>query len=591
MQFHRILTEQDARDLANRMPEVVSVDTEYDRKTVRNAVLLSIQVATDDETAYYFDPEFLPILTPALKRSRVIFMQNYVVDRYILEKNRCDLSNTPILDLMLMDHLVDERREHGLQAIVLREYGDDYKTQFWSKYKTFQEADPQDALEYSCKDVIYTLRLGKDWLAKLSDKSILLDQVHRLSWALFDTEIQGVNVNVELMKQTKQDMSKKIEEYLPKLREEFNDYCTLWELQKWKQRISSPKLKTDKGRLQQRKPDFSFSSDKQLSWLLYNGMQLPVLGKTKTGNPATDYETLQKLEEDHPEIGTIVEYKKDKSLYATFVEGMLERVEDGRIYPSLNVNGTSTGRISHSNPNLGNLPKDGPIRSFFIPSAGRSIIGADYSQLEVIVEANLTEDKSLLKIILEGASKHDITAQGLSLPRDVAKTLNFALQYGAGVQKVRKLLNVTNQEAQDIFDRYWELYSGVKALKEKTIKELEDHGQVTNLFGRTRHFDKPLNKWDKLRQERQAYNFMIQGVAGDICNRAYWQYSDCLKTLGYGRTLWPVHDEIVAEVNDDNVDYCKAVLVDVMADVTEFLSFKYPLQAVAYGPVKYWSKL
>src|ERR1044072_8832817 len=102
-----------------------------------------------------------------------------------------------------------------------------------------------------------------------------------------------------------------------------------------------------------------------------------------------------------PEIQVLADYKETKSLYGTFVEGMLDQVDGGRIYPRFNVNGTTTGRLSHSGPNMANLPRDGVIRNFFIPDDGNSIIGADYSQLEVVVEANLTEDKSLLKIILE----------------------------------------------------------------------------------------------------------------------------------------------------------------------------------------------
>lgn len=599
MRFYRVLTEQDARELAALMPGIVSVDTEYSQKEVRKANLLSIQVATDDETAYYFEPEFLPIIGPALNRTRTCFMQNYVVDKYILGKNGCELTNTNIMDLMLLDHLVDERVDHGLGEIVLREFGDDYKKTFWSKYRSFEEADPQEALEYSCKDVVYTLRLGKARLAQLEGKDRLIEQVHKLSWALFDTTIQGINVDVPLMLKTKQEMEQQISGFLPALRSHFNDECTLWELRKWAQNVSKLVKQSAKENPKHR-PKFNFGSTQQVSWLLYDQLRLPVIKRTPKkrnkkglisgGNPSTEYDVLVELLELEPRLKPLVDYNEIKNIYATFVVRLLEKVEDGKVYPEFHVNGTDTGRISHSNPSMGNMPKDGVIRNFFIPRSGYSIVGADYSQLEVIIEANLTEDQQLLKIVLEGASKHDITSQGLSLPRDTGKTLNFALQYGAGVRKVSKLLNISQKEAQDIFDRYWELYSGVKFVKEQTNKELEETQQVTNLFGRTRHFDLPSNKYDLFKQQRQAYNFKIQGVAAEACNRAFWLFHEHCKSMGYGRALWSVHDEIVAEIKTEYAQQAMQDLVSIMVDVSDFLGFKYKLQAKPYGPLQAWAK-
>jgi DNA polymerase-1 len=239
---------------------------------------------------------------------------------------------------------------------------------------------------------------------------------------------------------------------------------------------------------------------------------------------------------------------------------------------------------------MGNLPTDGPIRSLFLADEGYSIIGADYSQLEVLIEANLTHDPQLLKIINEGASKHDITAQGLGIPRGQAKTLNFALQYGAGVRKVSKILGVSNNEASDIFDRYWKLYSGVKSLKDWAAREVDDKGQITNLVGRVRRLPKASKEYARAKQHRQAYNFLVQGVAGYICNEAYsrmWKYFQAARN---GCTLWSVHDEILCQAIDEDAELVKVVLKQLMLSLTDDLKLTYPLQAQTYGPIKCWQK-
>lgn len=594
MEFKRITTEREAAPKLRHLPKVVALDLEFEcQKTPRGdldtstAKLISIVIGNAD-IAYSFPVELLDVVWKALERCRLIFTQFFSTDARVLKKYGKDLLTLPFIDDCLLDHLIDENVEHNLGSMVLRRYGDNYKEEFWSKYKNIEDAPEDERLEYESKDAIYQYRLGRDYMDELRGKEALIEHVHNLARALYETEVRGVKVDVELIRQTKKTMSTEIEQYIPKLEREFRDHCALWELEKWNDEIS--KRKTEKGRLQVSRPKFSFASSTQIQWLVYDALQCPVMGKTKKGSPSTDYETLETLSKDHPELKTLVEYKGAKTLYSTFVEGMLDRVIDSRIYPRFNVNGTTTGRISHSNPNLGNIPKDGPIRGFFIPDDGRVLIGADFSQLEVIVEANLTKDPNLIRIINEGVSKHDITAEGLRISREAAKTLNFALQYGAGVHKVSKLLNCSYSAAQDTFDRYWKLYSGVKILKDQTSANLERDNSVTNLFGRTRHFPKPQNDFEKGKQERQAYNFLIQGVGADLCNRAFYEYYDNLRSTGRGESLWSVHDEILAQVKPEYAEEEKQTLVKTMTDLTEFIGFEFPLQAVAYGPLKVWAK-
>ncbi len=588
MQFRKITDRKEAEKVLRSMPSVAAVDTEFTDLNLRTAKLLSIVVGWND-LAYSFTPELLDVITPALQNCTLLFMQNHVVDVYILSRHGCDLSTNNIFDTMLAEHLIDENLTHGLGDMVLRNFGDNYKKEFWSKYKSVEEAPEDEALDYECRDSIYTYKLGMMFVEQLRGKEALYHHVHRLSKALFETEVRGVNVNVELIKKTKETMGSEIESYIPRLSAEFKDYTGIYELNRWSEEIS--KRKTDKGRLQVQRPEFSFTSSTQIQWLVYDALQCPVVAKTKKGSPSTDYETLQALSQDYPILKTLVEYKGAKTIYSTFVEGMLDRVQDQRIFPRFNVNGTTTGRISHSNPNLGNIPREGIIRSFFIPDSGFSLIGADFSQLEVIVEANLTKDPNLIRILNEGVSKHDITAEGLGISRDQAKTLNFALQYGAGVRKVSTLLGVSHKGASEIFERYWQIYSGVKNLKDKTCKDLADSGAVTNIFGRTRHFAQPVNEYEKAKQERQAYNFLIQGVGADLCNKAFYLYNDHLNETGNGQTLWPIHDEVMAQVKPEFVEEEKTKLVYIMENLTSELNFEYPLKSKAWGPLTAWAKV
>lgn len=586
MEFFEITTKDQALEFCKIMPDIVAIDTEFVKGDPRTTQLLSVIVA-DSTRAWVIPPSLLPVLISTIRSRKIVFLQDYNhCDTIILLKHGCDLRQTECHNLIDMHHLIDENADHSLGSRILLKYQDNYKSKFWDKYKNFEDADFQDALEYQCKDAIYTYRLGVQDLPKINKE--LYNHIRQLSVSLLETELNGIVVNTKLIQDTKDSVEKQINECLPKLREQFLDYCKMWELQEWQKKID--KLSTERGKQNAVKPVFSFSSDKQLQWLIYEGLQLPIKTKTKKGNPSTDYDTLKVLSEENPILKSVFEYKELKALYSTFIEGMLERVDNGRIYPHFNVSGTSTGRISHSNPNMGNLPRQGIIRNFFIPNKGMVIIGADYSQLEVVVELNLTEDPKLKEIILEGASKHDITAEGLKINRNDAKTLNFALQYGAGTKKISKILGIGQSAAEDIFKRYWELYSGVYALKEKVEKEIQNKGEITNSAGRIRRFPKAKNEYEQAKYSRQAYNFLIQGIAAECCNRAYYRFHNHIEEIGIGRGLFSVHDEIVGEVKEGWDEIGKDILINFMEASNTDFNFKYPIKAVSYGPLKFWTK-
>lgn len=586
MQFIELYNKEDVENLVKLCSGPVAVDTEYDNKDVRQANLISVVLSPDGKTAYSIPAKLIKYLD-FLKYRKVLFLQHFVVDYMILHRYGLDLTDTPFIDTMLLHHLIDENAEHSLDYQVQYSFRDNYKEVFWSKYKSIEEAPHEERLEYECKDAIYTYRLAKQYLHVLRDKLPLVDHVHKLARSLFDTELYGVRVNTELIKTTKETMGAEIQSYIPKLQEEFKDAVTLWELNKWSEEID--KRKTERGKQKVKRPEFNFASESQIRWLLYDYLQCPITRRTKKKNPSTDYDTILELSHNNPKLETFLKYKEAKTVYATFVEGMLDRVKYNYIYPRFNVNGTTTGRISHADPNMGNIPKEGVIRNFFIPNPGNVIIGADFSQLEVIVEANITEDRNLLRIILEGASKHDITAEGLKIPRDKAKTLNFALQYGAGPGKVKQILDCSYEDALGVFKRYWEIYSGVKKVKDQVDKDVAAGIAITNLFGRNRHLSYT-TEYELAKAQRQGYNFLIQGTGADITHMAFYKFFERLKQNKKGRTWWEVHDEIIAEVKPEYWQEEVQALVKIMEGVSEYVKFTYPLKAQPYGPFDCWRK-
>lgn len=567
----------------------ISLDTEYTELNIRKAKLLSISIGTATKELL-FDPTDLRSVKDIVESATGVFVQNGAVDWFMLKKSGLELDRSKFIDVHLMEHLLDERVDHDLGSMAVRYFNDPYKSVFWSKYDQFEDAPQNESDEYEKKDVRYTFDLGILFLEQLKSRLPIVQHVHKLYWALFDTESEGIRIDTELLNKTETEMSKQIQDFLPKLREEFRDYCEIWEMQKWQEEIN--KRKTEKGRASVVRPTFNFSSDSQLRQLIYGKdyLGLETESKTKTGNPSTNYETLEGLSKEYPRILPIVEYKGTKAVYGTFVKGLQERIENGKVHPHFSVNGTETGRLSSSNPNFQNMPQDGVIRNFILPDPGCVIVGADFESLEVGVELNLTDDAALKTIMLDGKSKHDITAEAVGMSRKDAKTLNFLCQYGGGVWKIQKTFKVSEKEAKEIYEKYWKAYSGVMDYKRRVFKELADTQQVVNKFGRIRHFTKPKDDYEKARFERQAYSHMVQGPGAEMTNAATYLIADYLKTSKLGRVLMPVHDEIVCSIRKDKIDLAKQEIVRIMESTNDILGFKYRIKAKPYGPFECWKK-
>jgi DNA polymerase-1 len=588
MKFSRLKTVWEILEVIERLNQApyVVLDTETTGLT-RKDKLVSLVLGYGDE-AWSFGPEFAALLQGI---QQPLCLQNFKFDFHMLRRAGVDLSRHLVRDTMLMHHLLDENAEsHSLDSMVQHYFKDNYKEVFWSKYDAISEAPEAERLEYECKDVIYTGKIFEILRAELHADEVpdsLIEHVHRLALSLWETEHVGVAVDLEYTMKIGVELQKQIESLKPRMRNLVDTHCEAWELDEWVKEIEKRKTPIGRGRVP--RPEFSFDSSKQLGSLLYDRLRLTPQFDPKTRKRTTGDDALAKLETEHVLIPLLRDYRGLQKVYGSYIEGTLERMQDGRIYPEFNVNGTATGRISHSNPNMGQLPATGGIRGIYIPDPGNSLLSADYKQLEVVLAAHFSRDANLLRVVYEGASLHDITADGLGIPRAQAKTINFAIQYGAGKNKIKLILGCSDQEAQGALTKYWETYSGLKRLIDECHYKVDQGIPIVNPFGRKRRFPTEFPEWwMKAKAQRQSFNALIQGTGGDLTSRAFYLVAERMRAEGLGRALFTVHDEILISSKNAYCNIAKELLISTMKLVGEEIKLTVPLAADVSEPMSRW---
>jgi len=573
------LNESEATEFLSRALFFV-IDLETTGLNPRKDTITDTMVMLYGDTTVYSLPS--PQCLRALPPAAALIGQNLKFDLHFLYVAGVDLRHLFWLDTMLIDHLIDENAEHGLGPQVLRHFGDNYKDEFWTKYPDINDAPEEARMEYAAKDVWYTSQLYKIQSMNVSGR--MIDHVHRLARTLLDTEISGLAIDMPYLMEKGITLKSQLDDYAPKMAECVATEILMVELDKWTIELS--KRKTPKGKAGVKKPTFSFGSQKDLVALLYDKLGLPPQKNQKTKAVSTDYDALQALREQHPLIPLLQDYRDWTKVYTAYIEGTLERQEAGRIFPSFSLTGTKTGRISHSNPNMAQLPSSGGIRGIYVPDPGYSFVSLDYSQLEVVILATLSKDPALNKMLTEGLSQHDITADGLKIPRPQAKQLNFAMSYRCSPFKVAQLLNVSKGEAEHIWNKYWEVYSGIKALMDVTDGMVDRGEPIINCFGRKRHFGRVKDKWEKERQKRQAFNALIQGTGSDITSEAL--YTADARLGGRGRALFSIHDELLLSVKTEHAVECEQMAKDTMSEVGRKWGFD--LKAQGSGAMARWEE-
>ena len=598
MDFKLLTTEAEIRhliDYHNLCSEFVVIDTETDSKDPRKANLIDIQMSGEgEESAVMFSGRFLPLL--AELRPLQVY-HNFKYDWKVMLRAGLDMRGKPMRDTMLLHHLVDETAEHSLDSIVKARWGTNYKEEFWSKYATYQEAPVEERLKYGAADAVFTGRLYRELLeARRAGEFTeeLESHVHRLGLALFDTEVAGIRVDLSFTAQLGGELKKEIVETERHLRQLGGYHCEAMELEAWAKAVQDTYTPRGKKWLTLPKPEFNWGSSQQVTKLLYDKLGLPVQKNPKTKKPTADDKALERLGDAHPVLPELRKLRKFSKMHGSFIEGVLERAEGDRIYPSFNVNGTVTGRISHSDPNMGQMPSKGEwvkIRGIFVPDSGQVFGTADYGQIEVCVAAHFSRDSNLLKIVLEGASQHDITAAGLGVPRHVAKTINFAMQYGATKYKIRDILSCSEADAEGALAKYWETYAGLKKFIDWCHGELAAGRPIANPFGRYRRFPKQFaSPWELDSAKRQVFSSLIQGTAGDMMNCAFYRTSEEMKVKGVGQALWTIHDEGVFQSKPAQFEEAREILVRNMLQVPADIGLTVPVKVEPSEALERWCK-
>ena len=332
---------------------------------------------------------------------------------------------------------------------------------------------------------------------------------------------------------------------------------------------------------------FNIASPRQIQEVLFEKLDLPIISKTPKGQPSTAEHVLQELAEDHKLPRLILEYRSLSKLKSTYTDKLPELVSPltGRVHTSYHQAAVATGRLSSSNPNLQNIPvrtEEGRrIRQAFIPDPGHVLVAADYSQIELRIMAHLSADEGLLSAFANDADIHRATAaEVFSIKpskvtddqRRSAKAINFGLIYGMSAFGLGKQLGIGRIEAQDYIDRYFSRYPGVQAFMENTRVQARERRFVETVFGRRLYLNDMGSSNHARRQaaERAAINAPMQGTAADLIKLAMLAVDRSITEQNLQmRIIMQVHDELVLEVSEDDVDQTRAMLNSLMTSVAE----------------------
>jgi len=332
---------------------------------------------------------------------------------------------------------------------------------------------------------------------------------------------------------------------------------------------------------------FNLASPKQLQQILFEKLELPVIRKTPKGQPSTAEDVLRELAGHYELPKLILEHRSISKLKSTYTDKLPGQINPhtGRVHTSYHQAVAATGRLSSSNPNLQNIPIRTPqgreIRKAFIAPAGKVILAADYSQIELRIMAHLSGDEGLLKAFHDGVDVHRATAAEVfgedhdkvtSDQRRAAKAINFGLMYGMSAFGLGRQLDISRPEAQQYMDTYFSRYPGVQTFMEKTRQQAREQGYVETLFGRRLYLPdiRASNMMRRQGAERAAINAPMQGTAADIIKIAMISVDKWLQTDQPGALLiMQVHDELVLEVSEEQLGKVRETVIQHMSAAAE----------------------
>ena len=509
--------------------------------------------------------EALAKLRPWLESPRHAKLgQNLKYDIHVLANHGLRLEGVAH-DTMLESYIVESDKNHDMDSMALRHLGIatikyDEVTGKGAGRIGFEQVDIARATEYSSEDADVTLRLHQALHPRLAEEprleALYCDIEMPVMQILFRMERNGVLVDAALLERQGQQLG-----------------LRMMEIERQAHEVA--------------KQPFNLNSPKQIQEILFDREKLPVLKKTPSGAPSTDEEVLEQLALDYPLPKLILDYRGMAKLKSTYADKLPRSVDPatGRVHTNFAQSVAVTGRLASSDPNLQNIPirtEEGRrIRQAFVAPAGSRIVSADYSQIELRIMAHLSGDKGLLDAFAQGEDIHRATAAEVfgaapaevtSEQRRYAKVINFGLIYGMSAFGLARQLGLERQAAAAYIDRYFARYPGVANYMETTRQLARDRGYVETVFGRRLWLSEIRSSNVGRRQgaERAAINAPMQGTAADIVKLAMiavqrWLDESRMRSL----LILQVHDELVLEVPEDELDAVRRELPKLMAGVAQ----------------------
>ncbi|WP_269531304.1 DNA polymerase I [Chitinimonas sp. BJYL2] len=592
--YTTILTEAQLDDWLAKLDaaELVAVDTETDSLEPMLARIVGISFAVAEGKAAYLPlthhyadaPAQLPLeatlakLKPWLENAtRRKVGQNLKYDQHVFANHGIALRGIAE-DTLLQSYVLDSTERHNMDDLAAKHLG--IKTMLYeeicgkgAKQIGFAEVAIDVAAAYSAEDADVTLRLHQTFAPQLKAEPKLDDVYRNIELpsreVLFKMERHGVLLDSNL-------------------------------LHKQSHELGQAMMRIEQEAYELAGQPFNLGSPKQIGEILFDKLQLPVKKKTPKGAPSTDEDVLTELAQDFPLPAKLLEHRSMAKLKSTYTDKLplMVNPRTGRVHTNYAQAVAVTGRLASNDPNLQNIPvrtaEGRRIREAFIAPAGHVIVSADYSQIELRIMAHLSGDAGMLKAFEAGIDIHRATAAEVfgttpdavtSEQRRYSKAINFGLIYGMSAFGLAAQLGIERSAAQQFVDRYFARYPGVAEYMQRTREQARSQGFVETWFGRKLWLPeiKSSNQGRRAGAERAAINAPMQGTAADLVKLAMVAVQDWIEAEKLAsRLIMQVHDELVLEVPEAEVDLVKQRLPELMAGVA---ALRVPLTAeVGIGP-------
>ncbi|MEL6659904.1 MAG: DNA polymerase I [Bacteroidota bacterium] len=550
---------------------VVCFDTETTSVDANEAELVGMSFAIEAGEAWYVPvPADQSAAQEIVERFRPLFEsesiakigQNLKYDMKVLRWYDIQVKGE-LLDTMVMHYLLEPERRHNMDYLseTLLSYKPVSITELIGKkgknQKTMRDVPVEQVVDYACEDADITWRLHEVLAPKLAEETRIQELYQQMEGPLVrvlaEIEHEGIRVDADFLAEYSAELVKEIVGLEEKVHAEAG-------------------------------VPFNLASPKQVGEVLFDHMKIPYRWrKTKSGQYSTDEEKMSEIALDFPIAADILRHRGLTKLRSTYLDALPKLINSrtGRIHSSFNQTVAATGRLSSKDPNLQNIPIRTPegrkVREAFVPrDEDHILLAADYSQIELRLIAEISGDEAMLEAFQTGQDIHRATAARVfdtpydEVNRDQrgqAKTVNFAIIYGAGSQNLSQQLGISRAEAKELIETYFSRYPGLKNYMEDTVKYARENGHVTTMLGRRRKL-RDINSKSSLARsnaERMAINTPIQGTAADMIKIAMLNVQKAIQEQGLqSKMILQVHDELVFDVHKDELERIKPIIEENM---------------------------